>query len=186
MAGKFKDLEALFDKRRDEARHGSRDDRDGGKPSWRDLDRKRDRSSHTDQDRRPDAKKPKDRYQSAQAQKALAGQLDALFEDKEATAMRKAILDAEDRAALNEAVAAWVDAKGAFPSTDPDLLEKALDARKGAHLLLVVQAVGEHLKDTDPTRRKMFLLKLRGKGRTVFDKKVGAAIRQILAEHGEG
>ena len=184
MAGKFKDLEALFDKRRDEQRHGQRDDRDREKTSWRDLDRKRDRSNHTEQGSGAKVPKAKDRYADAQAQKMLKDQLGALFEDKEATKLRKDILDA-DRASLKDAVAAWVESKGSFPPQDPTLLEKALDTRKATHLLLVVEAVGQHLDaGTDAATKKMFLLKLKGKSRTVFDKKVSGRIRQILAEHG--
>jgi len=184
MAGKFKDLEALFDKRRDEQRHGRRDDSDRESLSWREKDRRKDRSSHSDQSAAPRDKRPKDRYQDAQAQKMLASQLSDLFEDKEAKALRQAILDA-DRAALGDAVAAWVDAKGAFPSDDSDLLEKALNVRKAAHLGLVVDAVAAHLADTDDVRRTLFLRKLKGKSRTVFDKKVSGKIRAVLAEHAD-
>ncbi len=184
MAGKFKDLEALFDKRRDEQRHGARDDSDREKLSWREKDRRKDRSSHSDQSSGPRDQRPKDRYQDAQAQKMVAAQLSGLFEDKEAKALRQAILDA-DRAELGDAVAAWIDSKGAFPSDDSDLLEKALGVRKAAHLGMVVEAVAEHLKNTDDVRRTMFLRKLKGKSRTVFDKKVAGTIRAVLAEHGD-
>lgn len=176
MAGKFNDPEALFDKRREESRHGKRDDREREKPSWRELDRKRDRGGGGEK------REPLDRYQDAAAQKVLKEQLGALFEDKEATELRKKLL-AADRAGLGEAVAAWVDAKGSFPSDDPELLAKALDVRKAAHLLLVVDAVGQHLTCTDDVHKKMFMLKLRGKSRTVFDRKVSSRIRQVLTEH---
>ena len=181
MAGKFKDMEALFDTRRDEQRHGKRDDHEREKPSWRELDRRKDRSGGANGN---EPREAKDRYQDKAAQKVLKAQLSALFEDKAGGALRKAVL-AADRASLGDAVAAWVDAKGAFPADDPELLEKALDVRKAPHLLLVVDAVGELLKDTDDVRRKMFLLKLRGKSRTVFDRKVSGRIRAILAEQGD-
>jgi hypothetical protein len=184
MAGKFKDHEALFDKRREEERHGVREDREREKPSWRDLDRKRDRSNHSGSSGGERETAPKDRYQDAASQKMLMGQLDALFADKEGSALRAAIL-AADRASLGEHVAAWIEAKQRFPADDPALLEKALDVRKTDHLLLVVEAVGEHLPTSDAATRKMFLLKLRGKSRTVFDRKVSGRIRQILAEHGD-
>ena len=183
MAGKFHDPEALFDKRREEARHGTKETREREKPSWRELDRKRDRGGSGQGGERD--KEPRDRYQDAAAQKVLKAELNALFADKEGAGLRKAILEA-DRASLGDAVAAWVDSKGGFPADDPELLEKALDVRKAAHLLLVVDAVGELLHSTDAVRRKMFLLKLRGKSRTVFDRKVSARIRQILGAHGDG
>ncbi|MCO4769486.1 MAG: hypothetical protein KDA24_05600 [Deltaproteobacteria bacterium] len=184
MAGKFKDMEALFDSRRDEQRHGRRDQSDREKPSWRDLDRKRDRSGGSAQASGSGHETAKDRYQDKAAQKLLKDQLNELFEDKEAKTLRKAILDA-DRTTLKAAVAAYADAKGSFPSDDPALLEKAIDVRKAAHLLLVIDAVSEHLPTADPATKKMFLLKLRGKSRTIFDKKVAATIRRVLAEHGD-
>ncbi len=178
MPPKFNDPEALFDMRREESRHGPRDDRDREKPSWRELDRKRDRGE-TGVSRN---KEPRERHHDRAAQKLVKEQLGALFEDKEATKLRKDVL-AADRTGLSQAVAAWVDAKGSFPPDDPELLSKALDVRKSNHLVLVVEALSQHLITTDPVRKKMFLLKLRGKSRTVFDRKVSGQIRQILAEH---
>lgn len=183
MAGKFKDLEALFDKRRDEQRHGRRDDDEHGKKSWRDIDRGKDRSAHSDQTRSPMEKRPKDRYQKAAAQKELKGQLESLFEDKGAQDLRKAVLDAGDRMSLQAAVDAYIEAKGALPA-DPDVLEKAMGVRKDKTLSKVVDAVGELLETTDATRKKVFLLKLRSRSRTTFDKRVASKMKALLAKHG--
>lgn len=183
MAGKFKDLEALFDKRRDEARHGKKESGEREKRSWRDIDRGKDRSNHSDQSRSPMEKRPKDRYQKAAAQKELKGQLNALFADHGAADLRKAILDADDRVSLQQAVDAYLEERGSLPP-DPDLLEKAMGVRKDKTLLRVVDAVGELLQTTDATRKKVFLLKLRSRSRTTFDRKLSSKMKQLLAEHG--
>jgi len=184
MAGKFKALEELFDKRRAAQRHGRREPGEREKRSWRDIDRGKDRSSHSDQSRSPTKKRPDARYQNAAAQKQLKGQLDALFADKGAKDLRAAILAAGDRVSLQTAIDAYLDARGALPGDDPDLLEKAMGVRKDKTFAKVVDAVAELLKTTDATRKKMFLLKLRSRSRTMFDRRLSSRIKEILAEHG--
>ena len=50
MGNRFKDLEALFDMSRTEKRHGSPDE-EREKLSWRELDKRREGSKHSDQGR---------------------------------------------------------------------------------------------------------------------------------------
>ena len=183
MAGKFKDLEEQFDQRRDEQRHGRPDAPEREKRSWRDVDRGKDRSDHSDQSRSPMRQRPDDRYQTAAAQKQLKGQLDALFVDKDALALRQAVLDAQDRIALQDALTAFIAARGALPP-DPDLLEKAMTVRKDGLLKHVVEAVGQLLETTDATRKKLFLLTLRSRSRSTFDRTLSRRMKQLLAQHG--
>ncbi len=184
MAGKFKDLEDLFDMRRDEQRHGLSDVGDKEKRSWRDIDRGKDRSSHSDQSKSPAQKRWDDRFQTATAQKQINGELAALFEDRGAGELRAAILAAGDRGALQDAVQAYVEARGALPADDTEVLEKAMDVRQDKVFAKVVDAVAELLKTTDATRKKVFLLKLRSRSRTMFDRRLSTRIKEILAEHG--
>ena len=183
MAGKFTDFEEQYDARRDEERHGHKDAQEREKPSWRELDRRRDGVGHKD-DSGSSGKPTMDRYQSAQASKELKAQLTGLFVDKAGADLRRAVLDAPDKAALQDAVQALLDACGTLPSDDPLLLDKALDVRKDALLGAVVDAVGGLLQTTDDVRRKVFVLKLRSKGRTTFDKKVALKIRTLLEQYG--
>lgn len=184
MAGKFKDLEDLFDKRRDEQRHGLRDPVEREKRSWRDIDRGKDRSSHSDQSRSTAKRSLSDLYQAAAAKKQVKSELSALFEDRDASGLRAAILAAPDRATLQEAVDAYLEARGSLPGDDTDLLEKAMDVRKDKTFAKVVDAVAELLRTTDEGRKKVFLLKLRSRSRTMFDRRLSRRIQEILAEHG--
>jgi hypothetical protein len=183
MAPPKKDFEDRIDDLRDTRRHGSRGDDDRGeRPSWRDLDRKRDRSNHSDQDRSLSTPQPKDRYQSAQAQKALKSELEGLFGDNQADPRRETLLKAEDRVALEDAVNAYLDG-GGLPA-DSIVLEKALDVRKDATLRGVVAAIGEALPSLAGEHQKMLLLKMRTKKRRTFDAKLGKAIQELLDAHG--
>jgi hypothetical protein len=184
-----KDFEELFDKRRDAQRHGLRDSKErapGERPSWREIDKKRDGSTHTQQGRDPrdQPKESQDRWQSAQAQKERKGALEGLFKDKGADDLKKTVMQAADRAALQAALDAYIEKRGAF-AADPELLEKALDARKDATVGLAVDAIAAGIAGFDAAAKKLLLLKLRGKSRTVFDSKVAGRIRALLERHGE-
>ena len=185
MPPHYKDFEEQLDKRRAEQRHGQKERSERGeRPSWRDLDRKRDQSPHSDQ--RQSQSKPQpglNRYQEAQANKALKEQLDGLFADKQQDALSQAILDAADRGAIQSAVAEYIDKKGTLPS-DPTLLEKALDCRSDKTLRAVVADISTHLGDMEPVHRRVLLLKMKTKARTSFDRKVSAAIKALLDEYG--
>ena len=183
MAPPKKDMEDRIDAKRDTARHGdrasrSRDDR----PSWRELDRKRDRSGSSDQGEPLETTRDKDRYQTAAAQKALKGELEGLFRDTAGDALRDALLGADDRVALQEAIDAYIDSKGGLPA-DADVLEKALDVRSDRTLRTVVQAIAGALPDCGDEQRKVLLLKMRNKKRRTFDNKVSKAIQELLDQY---
>ena len=65
---------------------GRRDDRDD-RPSWRDIDRKRDRSSHTEQHKpmggSGGGQGTSSRYYKAALDKAMKSKLEAVFADPE-------------------------------------------------------------------------------------------------------
>jgi hypothetical protein len=182
---RYKDFEEKFDAMRDEQRHGRQERPERGeKKSWRDLDRRRDQSAHSDQDKRPhDKKHDGNRYQEAQAAKEIKTQLDGLFGDKVGDALTKAILEAVDRSALQAAIQKYSDERGTLPA-DPSLLEKALDCRNDKMMRTVIADIATHLPDLDAVHRKVLLLKMKTKARTSFDRKVTAAVKELIDEYG--
>jgi hypothetical protein len=189
MSKRWQDMEDRIDRARDARRHGTKEDRKADRnerPSWRDIDKKRDGSNHTQQDaedRDKGGRAAKDRYASAQAQKEAKGALEELFRDKKGESLKKDIIEA-DRAGLQAAIDAWIEAKGELPSNDAQLLERCLDARRDKTLRLVVEAIAVGLPDLDATGRKMLLLKMRNKARRTFDARLGRRIKELLVEHG--
>lgn len=184
MAPPKKSFEEQLDQRRDTRRHGAKDREDRReRPSWRELDHKRDRGGGSDQNRPIGKPKPQDRYQTAQAQKALKSELEGLFKDTAADALRDAILQAGDRAELQGAVDACIEARGGLPE-DGEVLEKALDVRKDRTLRTVVEAIAATLPSCSEEQQKVLLLKMRNKKRRTFDRKVSQAIQALLDEYG--
>jgi len=185
MSRRFKDYEEEFDRKRDAQRHGTKESREPGeKLSWRELDRRRDRSGQDEQSATRDDSKPKhqDRYQKAQAEKALKNELGSLFSDTGGDSLRDAILDAEDRATTQTAVDAFLDERDLLPA-DGELLEKALDVRNDRTLRKVIESAAAALPDLDSERRKLVLFKMRTRMRTSFDAKVSRAIKALLQEY---
>ncbi len=184
MSPRYKDFEEKFDAMREERRHGRKERPERNERSWRDIDRGRDRSAHSDQTQSPQqAKGHSNRYQDAQAEKAVREQLEGLFGDKEGDALAHAILNAGDRAAIQAAVDEYIEQRGTLPG-DPTLLEKALDCRSDKTLRSVLSAIGTHLGEMEPVHRKVLLLKMKTKARSTFDRKVSGAIKELLAEYG--
>lgn len=177
-----KDLEALFDKRRDEQRHGAPEAKPAGeRPSWRDLDRKRDRGNHSQQARDPrDDAPPTDRHQAASAQKALKKDLEDLFKDKEREAWRPKVRAATDRAALDAVLDTMLAELGRLPS-DAEILDRALETKKDTTLLAAVDTLTGCLSSFPENTRKVLVLKLQTRGKTSFDRAVKVAIDRLLA-----
>jgi hypothetical protein len=188
MAGRWKNIEDDIDKAREARRHGvkergerSRDDR----LTWRERDRKKDSSGHTEQsDRdRPSGEKGMAKWAEEQAQKAAKGQLEELFRDTKGDSLRSDILQAEDRVALQNAMEAWTEARGALP-VDPELLEKCLDSRKDKTLREVVEVIATALPNLDTSAQKILLRKMQLKGRRSFDAPLSKRINELLSEYG--
>jgi len=184
MPPPYKDIEDQIDRKREEQRHGRKErDEPGERPSWRELDRRRDQSPHGDQKNSRGKPQPKlNRYQEAQAAKALKNQLEGLFADKQQDTLAQAVLAAGDRAAIQSAVTEYIEEKGSLPA-DPALLEKALDCRSDKTLRTVVSDIGTHLAEMNPAHRKVLLLKMKTKARTSFDRKLASAIKELLSEY---
>ena len=184
MAKRWQDMEDRIDKMREGRTHGDPRDREPRETlSWRERDLRNDRGGSGTRSTEPREPKVKDRYANAQAQKALKGQLKELFRDTEGDDLKKGILEA-DRGSLQGAIDAFIEAKGALPSDDSEVLDKCLDARRDRTLRLVVAAIAEGIADYTPSARKVILLKIRTKARRSFDAKLGKQMAAVLAEHG--
>lgn len=185
MPRHFKDPEENLDRMREERAHGKRDQRDrDDRPSWREIDRRRAQSSHTEQGRDPRSQEQaaRDRYHSAQAQKALKGQLDELFRDKTGDALRDAVIQAQGKSAVQQALDAYLEAKGELPP-DPELLEKALEARKDATVRQALDVIEQVLPEAEASQRKVLLLKMRSLARRTFDAKAARKMKALLNQH---
>lgn len=187
MSKRWQDMEENIDKAREARRHGEEKARgeERERLTWRERDARRGQSTHTDQDRddRDRGRGPKDRYANELAQKAAKAELEELFRDKKGDSLKKDILEA-DRAGLQAAIDAWIEAKGSLPKDDAEVLEKCLDARRDKTLRLVVEAIAGGIAEYDPAAKKVLLLKMRNKARRTFDARLGRRIKALLAEHG--
>ena len=141
MAKKW-EMEDRIDKARAMRTHGDPKNREREQLSWREKDRRKDISPHSDQAGQEREPKAKDRYANAQAQKALKGELEELFRDKKGDSLKKGILEA-DRGSLQGAIDAYIEAKGALPTDDSEVLIKCLEARRDKTLRIVVAAIAE-------------------------------------------
>ena len=142
---------------------GRRDDRDD-RPSWRDIDRKRERSRHTDQNRPIDGHggggRP-NRYSKAALEKAMKGQLDAVFANPERDAASRAVRDAVTGAERAAATEAYLSEYG-VPEDFETLLAMA-DVKDDGVFAQVIPAMAERWDDQPDSRRKVAkqLLQLR-------------------------
>ena len=136
---------------------GRRDDRDD-RPSWRDIDRKRDRSLHTDQHKpmgggggggRPGA----DRYYKAALEKAMKQRLDSVFADPERDGAARAVRDATTGAERKEAAEAYLAEYGV--PEDFETLMAMAEVKDDAVFAQVVPPMAEQWDEQPPTRRKV-------------------------------
>jgi len=184
MAGNWKNIEEQIDRARDRARHGDPREKRSEKPSWRDLDARRDGAAHgPHRDEKPKGEsKTKDRYAEALAEKAALADLNDLFRDKKADSLRAEVLAAADKAELQSAVERWFDEKGELPA-DSELLDKCMDVRKDATLRRVIASVASVMAELDEPARQMLLRKAQTKGRRSFDAKLSKEIAALLEKH---
>jgi len=183
MAGNWKNMEEQIDRARDRARHGDPKEKRGEKPSWRELDARRDGAAHgPHRDEKPRGKNKQDQYKEALVEKAARADLDALFRDKEGDALRAEILGTEGRSELQAAVERWLDEKGELPA-DSELLEKCMDVRKDATLRRVIASLDSAFPELDAPAQQMLLRKAQTKGRRSFDAKLSKEISALLDKH---
>jgi hypothetical protein len=183
MAGNWKNMEEQIDRARNRARHGDPKDKRGEKPSWRELDARRDGAAHgPHRDEKPRGKSKQDQFEEAQAEKAALADLNELFRDKEADSLRAEVLAIEDRKELQSAVDRWFDEKGTLPA-DSELLDKCMDVRKDSTLRRVIASLDTAMPDLDEQARLMLLRKAQTKGRRSFDAKLSKEIAALLDKH---
>jgi hypothetical protein len=183
MAGNWKNMEEQIDRARDRARHGDPKEKRGEKPSWRELDARRDGAAHgPHRDEKPRGKSKQDQLKEAQAEKTARADLDALFRDKKGDALRSEILATNDRSELQAVLERWFEEKGELPA-DSELLEKCMDVRKDAILRRVIACLDSAIPDLDTPAQQMLLRKAQTKGRRSFDAKLSKEISALLDKH---
>ncbi len=142
----------------------SRDYDDDNRPSWRDIDKKRDGSSHVTKEHHEENKRPgADRWDTGRYKKAL----DQLFKGEkgtiEAEKLHKKIHKSYGSPSFADNARKYIDKYG--PPDDVSTLLLVLDSKDVPLMLLVMQALQiVHAKATDrekeDIRRKLSILAL--------------------------
>jgi hypothetical protein len=135
---------------------GRRDDRDD-RPSWRDIDRKRDRSSHTEQHKQigggGGGHGSSSRYNKAALDKALKSKLDAVFADPERDGLARSVRDATTGAERKQATAAYLEKYGV--PEDFETLMAMAEVKDDGVFAQVVPPMAEQWEAQSAPRRKL-------------------------------
>ncbi|MDP7110468.1 MAG: hypothetical protein QGH45_00820 [Myxococcota bacterium] len=158
---------------------GRRDDRDD-RPSWRDIDRKRDRSSHTEQHKpmggSGGGQGTSSRYYKAALDKAMKSKLEAVFADPERDGRARSIRDATTGAERTEATAAYLDQYGV--PEDFETLMAMAEVKDDGVFAQVVPPMAEQWDAQSAPRRKLATQMLQLRLMRVRDKEA----RQVAME----
>jgi hypothetical protein len=150
---------------------GRRDDRDD-RPSWRDIDRKRDRSSHTEQHKPMGGggggQGTSSRYYKAALEKAMKSKLDAVFADPERDGLARSIRDATTGAERTESTAAYLDKYGV--PDDFETLMAMAEVKDDGVFAVVVPPMAEQWEAQSAPRRKLAVQMLQLRLMRVRDK----------------
>lgn len=158
---------------------------DGDKPSWRDLDRKRDRSAHSgpdDRDRAP-VMGSKAAWQKQRESTQARSAAEALFKSPEKDKGVSAIIRAEGVPAITEALEVYRTRHGALPE-DPEALIQALLIPDGALQLELLTALDAALAGVTGTRKDNLLAQLRIFRMSTRHMDARKASVQVLKRHG--
>jgi hypothetical protein len=133
------------------------------RPSWRDIDKKRDRSSHTKQEQREKKEAPKDRWNVGRHKKAL----DQLFKGDKGTIEHEKLYTRIHKSygspGFVQNVIKYIEKYG--PPDDASTLILSLDAKKAEVMLLVMDKLKEIYsnvsgREKEDIRRKLSILAL--------------------------
>ncbi len=159
---------------------GRRDDRDD-RPSWRDIDRKRDRSAHTDQHKPVGGGgggRGGSRYSKAALEKAMKAQLDAVFADPERDKLARSIRDATTGAERAAATAEYLEKHGV--PEDFETLMAMAEVKDDAVFAQVVPPMAAQWDDQSAARRKMAKQMLQLRLMRVRDKEARAVAMEMI------
>lgn len=159
---------------------GRRDDRDrDDRPSWRDIDRKRDLSKHTDQGKPVyERQRPSSRYYRAQLERAMKDRLDNMFADPERDAAARKITEAATASERKEATEAYLETYD-LPEDFATLLAMA-EVKDDGLFARVVPAMAELWADQPDSRRKLAVQVLQMRLMRVRDKEARKVAQDLI------
>ena len=138
------------------SKKAARDD-DSGRPSWRELDRRKDRSNHAPADREPAERAAprgtKAAYLQKRASTAALSDAQALFSDPARDKAVAKLRDASDADAVQAVVDPFREQYGALPD-DPAALIQALLHPAEEVQLEAIDLLGELLPELEGTTRE--------------------------------
>lgn len=151
--------------------------------SWRDIDRGRDKSRHTDQNRPAPGqggfgKSNKDRYYKAKLDKLMKEKLDNVFADPERDGMAREIQDAVTHGERQEKAAAYLEKYG-LPE-DFETLMAMSEVKDDELFAQVIPAVAERWDDQPDSRRKLAVERLQMRLMRVRDKDARAVATELI------
>jgi len=149
------------------------------RPSWRELDKRKDKSSHR-QDEKPEFP-GQGKKQETYSMKVYKRKLDEMFSGKTKKKKSKSsfdpILKAQGTKEFHGLVAEYVNDKG-IPD-DWEALMAFLDHKDSQVVIQCLQKMGPQVDDQSPARRQMFQSKLKILDMTTRDQEVRAAIESL-------
>jgi len=159
---------------------GRRNDRDrDDRPSWRDIDRKRDSSRHTDQNKPANGQtRSSDRYYKAALEKAMKKRLEDVFADPKRDGLAKQIREAETGAERKEAAQKYLDEYD-LPHDFETLLSLA-EVKDDAIFARVMPALAEQWAEQPSSRRKVARQTLQMRLMRVRDKDARGIAQELI------
>jgi len=158
---------------------------DGERPSWRDIDKKREGSSHTRQDKKEKKEAPKDRWNEGRYKKAL----DKLFQGDKGTLehekLHNKIHKMYGAPGFVRAAQAYIEKFG--PPDDPSTLILLLDSKDTDIMFLTMKKLQLIHKEASPRekediRRKLSIISMTDRSADIKEKAV-ETIEEIETSH---
>ncbi len=156
--------------------------RDDDKPSWRDIDRARDRSRHTDQNRDPyrGGGGRSNRYYKAKLEKLMKDKLEQVFSDPERDGLARRIRDELLGAERLEAVRQYLDTYG-LPEDFETLLAMA-EVKDDEVFAAVVPAMAALWDEQPDSRRKVAVQTLKTRLMRLRDRDARAVASGLIGK----
>ena len=160
-----------------------RDDYDD-KPSWRDIDRRREASTHTDQNKPSQGyggpRHSSNRYYKAKLEKLMKEKLEAVFVDPEQGAASKKIINSVTGADRKEATAEYLD-KWGVPEDFETLMAMA-EVKDDAVFAQVLPPMRDLWDEQSDSRRKLARQLLQMRLMRVRDKDARATATELIGK----
>lgn len=153
-------------------------DRDG-RPSWREIDKVRDRSPHSDQARAtPPPSSPGGRREAEAVRRSAAASMDALFAEPPSAASERSLLQASTRGEREAALLAHEAVHG-FPRAW-DVLVHLVDVRDEALCARVMAVLAADAPERTPAEREAAVAAVRERAFTLASPEARGAARSVV------